>query len=324
MKYLLRPYRTARRGPALIVAGALVLSSTLLASSVALAQTGALTRALNLPSLLHSSAQGYMGVMVGDMDAEAAARLKVKDAHGALVTLIDHDAPAAQAGIRINDVIVEINGKRIENSEQFTRLLRELPAGRTASVVISRDGALQTLAVQLVDRKKMEHDVWNKLDSGNDGIASAPAMGILSNGGSSADVPSGGFHMPFFGSTLNVGALVEPLTTQMAEYLGIKAGLMVKQVARKSEAEAAGIKAFDVILKVGTETIATTADWDRTLRANQNKAVQVTVLRDRRQQTIMLQVDSHHHRSSRENASPDGAGSLVAAASPAAPAPVTP
>ncbi|HVZ82748.1 MAG TPA: PDZ domain-containing protein, partial [Terracidiphilus sp.] len=66
------------------------------------------------------------------------------------------------------------------------------------------------------------------------------------------------------------------------------------QVARRSEADAAGLKAFDIILKVGADTIATTADWDRALRANQNKAVQVTVLRDRKQQMLTLQVDSKH------------------------------
>jgi S1-C subfamily serine protease len=98
--------------------------------------------------------------------------------------------------------------------------------------------------------------------------------------------------MPFFGSSLNVGALVEPLTSQMAEYLGVPGGLMVKQVARKSEASAAGLKAFDVILKVGPEAIATMADWERALHANQGKPVQVTVLRDKKQQTLTLQVDS--------------------------------
>jgi len=98
--------------------------------------------------------------------------------------------------------------------------------------------------------------------------------------------------MPFFGSTLNVGALVEPLTSQMAEYLGVPSGLMVKQVARKSEAAAAGFKAFDVILKVGTDSISTMSDWDRSLRANQGKSVPVTVLRDKKQQTLSLQVDS--------------------------------
>ena len=59
----------------------------------------------------------------------------------------------------------------------------------------------------------------------------------------------------------------------MADYLGVQGGLMIKQIARKSEAETAGFKAFDVILKVGGDGIATTADWDRALRANQSKAV---------------------------------------------------
>ena len=103
--------------------------------------------------------------------------------------------------------------------------------------------------------------------------------------------------MSLFTSTLNVGALVEPLTSQMAEYLGVQGGLMVKQVARKSEAAAAGFKAFDVILKVGTDSIATSADWDRALRSNQGKPVQVTILRDKKQQTLTLQVDSKHRSS---------------------------
>jgi S1-C subfamily serine protease len=69
---------------------------------------------------------------------------------------------------------------------------------------------------------------------------------------------------------------------------------MVKQIRKKSEAAAAGFKAFDVILKVGTDSILTSADWDRALRSNQGKPVQVTILRDRKQQTITLQVDSKH------------------------------
>lgn len=300
MKYLSRPYRNAIRTRSLVSALGLALGAVCLAGS-ALAQTGGLAPMLEQPSpVLRSSAQGYLGVLVGDVDADTAAKLRLKETKGAIVTLIDHDAPAAQAGVRVNDVVIEINGQSIEGSEQFTRILREVPAGRTITIVLSRDGAQQTLKVELADRKKMEHDVWNKLDSGADSGSSAPAMGILPGG--SGDVPSAGFHMPFFGSTLNVGALVEPLTTQMAEYLGIQSGLMVKQVARKGEADTAGLKAFDIILKVGSETIATTADWDRTLRANQNKSVQITILRDRKQQTLTLQVDSkrHHAKLQRE------------------------
>jgi membrane-associated protease RseP (regulator of RpoE activity) len=171
-------------------------------------------------------------------------------------------------------------------------MLREIPAGRKVSLEISRDGNIQTLAVQLVDRRVMEHDVWNKIGAGGDIFAQAPGVGILSDG--NVSLPEG-FHMPFFGSTLNVGALVEPLTSQMAEYLGVPSGLMVKQVARKSEAAAAGLKVFDVILKVGTDAISTSADWERALHANQGKPVQVTILRDKKQQTVTLQVDSKRH-----------------------------
>jgi S1-C subfamily serine protease len=104
-----------------------------------------------------------------------------------------------------------------------------------------------------------------------------------------------------------VGALVEPLTAQMAEYLGVPNGLMVRQVARKSEAAVAGLRAFDVILKVGPQAVATLGDWERALHAHRGRQVQVTVLRDRRQQTITLRVDSKHcGKLEFEQASPTG------------------
>ncbi|MGH9520339.1 MAG: S1C family serine protease, partial [Terriglobales bacterium] len=182
--------------------------------------------------LLHSAAPGYLGVLVGDVDQDAATRLKLKDTKGAVVTLIDHDAPAAQAGVRVNDVLLVLNGQAVENAEQFGRILRELPAGRTMSIELSRDGNIQTIAVQLVDRKKMEHEVWTKLDAGGDEFTPVPSMGMLAGGAGGNVPPSNGFHLPWFGSSLNVGALVEPLTGQMADYLGVANGLMVKQVAR--------------------------------------------------------------------------------------------
>ncbi len=266
--------------------------------------------------LLHSSSQGYLGVDLADVDNEKAQALKLKEVRGALITLIDHDAPAGQIGLKVNDVVLQLNGQNVEGAEQLRRMLREIPAGRKVNLAISREGSLQTLTVQLVDRKAMEHDVWNKIGKGSDVFAQAPGMGILSGGGD-APLP-GGFHMPIFGSSLNVGAMVEPLTSQMAEYLGVQSGLIVKQVARKSEAAAAGLKAFDVILKIGPEAINTLSDWDRSLRSNQGKPVQVIVLRDRKQQTLTLQVDSKRRGEMKiEDLFPGGECSLMAEADPA-------
>ena len=307
MKHFSRPYHSFGIVVMLGVGAWLAM-----APPAAPAQSRQLARFIEEPTplLMHSTSQGYLGVDLADVDQEKAQALKLKEVRGAVITLIDHDAPAGQIGLKVNDVVLQLNGQAIEGAEQLRRMLREIPAGRKVSLEISRDGNVQTLAVQLVDRRAMEQDVWNKIGTSGDVFAQASGMGILAGGDSS--VP-GGFHMPFFGSTLNVGALVEPLTSQMAEYLGVPSGLMVKQVARKSEAAAAGLKAFDVILKVGTDPISTSSDWDRALRANLGKPVQVTILRDKKQQTLTLQVDSKRHGELLfEEIFPAGDGPLVA------------
>ena len=290
MKHLLRPYRVLGM---MVLSGVAVLA--VVTPPVARAQAREMVEPLGGgdPLLLGATSQGYLGVDLADVDQEKAQALKLKEVRGALITLIDHDAPAGQIGLKVNDVILQLNGQNVEGAEQLRRMLREIPAGRKVSIEISRDGNVQTLAVELADRRVMEHDVWNKIGNGGDVFTQGSGMGILAGAG---DAPMPGFHMPFFGSSLNVGALVEPLTSQMAEYLGVTNGLMVKQVAHKSEAAAAGLKAFDVILKVGSDTIVTTADWDRALRSNAGKPVQVTILRDKKQQTLTLQVDSKHRQ----------------------------
>jgi membrane-associated protease RseP (regulator of RpoE activity) len=292
MKHLLRPYI---KFDGILGCAALAATACLaLAPQMAHAQAGALAPIFADPDpmVVHASAAGYLGVLVSDVDADKAQTLKLKDVRGALITLIDHDAPAGQIGLKVNDVVLAVNGQNVDGAEQFGRMLRELPPGRKISLEISRDGNIQTLAVQLVDRKALDHDVWGRIGNDVDGVAPAgpvPAMGIVAGGDT---MPASGFHLPLFTSTLNVGATVEPLTSQMAEYFGVQGGLMVKQVSKKSEAAAAGFKAFDVILKVGADSITTSADWDRALRSNQGKPVQVIILRNKKQQTITLQVDS--------------------------------
>jgi len=180
------------------------------------------------------------------------------------------------------------------------------------SMEFSRNGDVQTVSVQLVDHRVMEHDVWNKLNKHDETLAQqTPTMGVLP-GASDAPLP-GMFNMPIWGANLNVGALVEPMGAQMAEYLGVPSGLIVKQVARKSEAAASGLRVKDVILRVGADTVTTVSDWDRAMRSNQGKPVQVTILRDGKQQTLTLQVDSKRKTGllRKPEMAPAGDGALV-------------
>jgi membrane-associated protease RseP (regulator of RpoE activity) len=295
MKHLLRPYKNpiANVGFAVMLASALTL-----APYAARAQANNLEHlVVGSNHLFLTSTQGYLGVDVADVDQEKAQTLKLKEVRGAVITLIDHDAPAGQIGLKVNDVVIQLNGQNVEGAEQLRRMLKEIPAGRKVSIEISRDGNIQTMAVELADRQVLGHDVWNQIGDSPDSVNAVPSMGILSGGNGDAPLP-GGFHMPFFGGNLNDGALVEPLTAQMAAYLGVPNGLMVRQVTRKSEAAVAGLKAFDVILKVGTEPVTNLAGWDRALRSNEGRPVPVTILRDKKQVIITLQVDSKHHQGS--------------------------
>jgi S1-C subfamily serine protease len=250
MKHLLRPYRKLHQSSLALFAVGCCLA---VASHPAHAQSQGIVQFFedSNPLLVHASSQGYLGVDISDVDTEKAQALKLRETRGAVITLIDHDAPAGQIGLKVNDVVLALNGQNVDGAEQLRKMLKEIPAGRSVSIEISRDGNIQTIAVQLAERKTLEHDVWDK-----------------------------------------IGALVEPLTSQMAEYLGVSGGLMVKQVTRKSEAASAGFRAFDVILKVGPESITTSADWERALHTNEGKTVAVTILRDKKQQTLTLQVDS--------------------------------
>src|SRR5438270_13543710 len=100
MKYFLRPYKIL--GAATLLGVSL---GWLAAPPGAPAQT-TIARIMQEINPLLSHTQGYLGVLVSDVDNESANKLKLKDLRGAVITLIDHDAPAGQMGLHVNDVVI--------------------------------------------------------------------------------------------------------------------------------------------------------------------------------------------------------------------------
>ncbi len=195
MKHFSRPYR--RVGIIALVGMGAALAA---GSHKAAAQSTQFVELMpgTSPLLLHGSSQGYLGVWVDDVDNDKAQNLKLKEVRGAVITLIDHDAPAGQIGLHVNDVVLQLNGQNVEGAEQLRRMLREIPPGRKVSLEFSREGNLQTTSVELVDRRVMEHNVWTRLGHESDGLdAQSQGMGVLAGGGD-ASLP-GMFHMPIWG-----------------------------------------------------------------------------------------------------------------------------
>lgn len=286
MKHLLRPYTINRAG----IAGLLCLGLV----AGARAQSKQLGEILEQPTLLllHSHSQGFLGVDVGDIDQDRSQTLHLKDTHGAEITVLDHDAPAGKVGLKLHDVIVEINGQEIVGAEQVKQILHETAPGHKLQLVVSRDGVRQTVTVQLADRRKVQEEAQQRLDTL--GTTSVSGNSLLPGGG---DMPSsGGLRGSIFGGSLHIGAMVEPLTPQMADFLGVSGGVMIKSVAHKSAADVAGLRAHDVILEIGGENVVTSSDWERLLRSSEGKPVQVEIMRDRTKQLVLLQVDGKRHK----------------------------
>jgi serine protease Do len=54
--------------------------------------------------------------------------------------MVDHDAPAGKSGLKVHDVVLQLDGQPFDNVDQLRRRLREMPSGRTVTLLISRDG----------------------------------------------------------------------------------------------------------------------------------------------------------------------------------------
>ena len=274
-------------------------SITVLIGSTAFAPATVAAQLLIVPdssALMFRTSQGYLGIEMRDIDNDRVAALKLKDASGVEITTVDHDAPAGKCGLRVHDVIQQMNGQVIQGVEQLRRMLHETPAGRSIVLAISRDGQQLTINVQLADRAIVEQDAWSQIhtvpDPGDD--SSFPLVGPSNHGlGSSSS---------FFGTlslgTPTVGVDVDTLGSQLADYFGVKdgLGLLVKHVAENSPASTAGFKAGDVITKVNGESMATLNTWLKTLHANRGKQVQVTIVRNHKEQVLNLLAGDAKHK----------------------------
>ena len=250
--------------------------------------------------------QGYLGIETRDVSEDQLGELKLKDARGAEITNLDHDGPACKAGMRMHDVILQMNGQLVESGEQLRKMLREMPVGRTVSLMISRDGQTQTLTMQMADRKTVGLQAWGQHYS-----VPAPGPSGVVRGNSfldSAKAPSAAppssvatqkEHRDLLGtetiilSSSFTGAKLEVMGTQLAEFFGAVdgAGLLVRSVDGNSPAEEAGMRAGDVVVKINSISVASGTDWTKTVHDNKGKPVPVVVLRDKHEQTLTLTPD---------------------------------
>lgn len=119
--------------------------------------------------------RAWLGVRIQDVDDRIAKSLKLDSRNGALVGDVVKDGPAADAGIKVGDVIVEFDGKKIEDSAHLRNLVSNSEIGREKELVILRGNKTKTLKVKLGELPE------------NEQIASGSEKQSMSKWGFSAD-----------------------------------------------------------------------------------------------------------------------------------------
>src|SRR5262245_37017030 len=135
----------------------LLILLPLAAAAVAPDQTPSfdpLTGSYGFPSEDFENRGSYLGVDTRDISPDRVSTLQLKNESGVEVTMVDQDAPAGKAGIKEHDVILTVNGNKVESVEQLRRMIREIPPGRVVNVGVSRSGESLSMQVQLADRSK--------------------------------------------------------------------------------------------------------------------------------------------------------------------------
>ena len=247
------------------------------------------------------AARGYLGIDMRDVSEDQLGALKLKEARGVEITNLDHDGPACKAGMRLRDVILQMNGQIVENDEQIRRMLKDMPVGRSVTFVISRDGQTQTITMQTADRRTIGLQAWEQHYT----VPAPGPSGVVRGGNTFLDgkslnaAPAQKEHRDLLGtetiilSSSFTGAKLEVMGPQLAEFFGAAggAGLLVRSVDGNSPAEEAGMKAGDVVVKINSVSVANGTDWTRTVHDNKGRPVPVVVLRDKREQTLTLTPD---------------------------------
>lgn len=248
--------------------------------------------------------QGYLGIDLRDVSKDEVAPLKLNDTRGAEIIHVDHDGPAGKLGLQKRDVILQMNGIQIQDQDQLRQLLRECPAGRSVTFVVSRDGQQQTLTTQLANRQEVERRAWEQhLVVPDPELDNSPppqvGNGFLHSDATSSLGKGAKAHRDFLGATTVLsasftGAQLEVMGPQLAEFFGVEgnAGLLVRSVEVNSPAEDAGLRAGDVVIQVNQVAVTTGSEWSKTIHQNRGKPVALLVLRDRHEQTMTLTPDS--------------------------------
>lgn len=284
------------------------MKRTLMLALIALLATGAALAAPGdqdkneRPRRIAMPDSGYLGVGIEEVTHETATRLRLREERGALVTDVTSDTAAAKAGLLKDDVIVRWNGEAVESARELTRHMRETPGGRSVKLGVIRNGSEMEVAVTLGSRSDyvgyLRAVPAAPVTSAAPLARLAPAAPLAHVAPTTPAAPRARFlprpaAIARVNSGYQLGLALQSMSPQLAEYFGLqnRSGALVTFVHPDSAAARAGIKAGDVILSVGGESIDNPRGVAVALRGKGEGPVEIQIMRDRQERKVTVQLD---------------------------------
>ncbi len=183
--------------------------------------------------------RGYLGVQIQNVTADIANAVGLDSPHGALVAQVNDGTPAAAAGLKVGDVIVSLDGTKIDTSRDLSRDVANLDPGKSGKLGVWRDGAEIDLTVTLASLPA------------DDAIKPA----VAAQAPSGTDVPA-------------LGLNLSQLTPELRQQLNLpdtENGLVIMGIDPQSNLADSGLQQGDVIVSVNTQPVGSVDDMQKAL-----------------------------------------------------------
>ncbi|MBX7145414.1 MAG: DegQ family serine endoprotease [Oligoflexia bacterium] len=177
--------------------------------------------------------RGWLGVGIQNLSEDLAKSFKHSSTEGALVGQVQEDGPAVKAGVKQGDIIVELNGEKIRNSNQLRNLVATLTPGTTANLKLIRDGKSQDVSVKIGELPQQISEEETEVT----GDEEASASDVL-------------------------GAKLQNLTPELAKRLHSKQarGVLVQALKPDGLGALAGLQPSDIIISVNGKRVGSVSD----------------------------------------------------------------
>ncbi len=200
--------------------------------------------------------RGFLGVMPNDLDPEMAEAFGLKDNKGVAISEVTEGSAADKAGLRHNDIILELDGEPVESADSFRNRIAMLKPGKKINLLVWRDGKRRTFTVKLGKRPSTQE------------LTGAPPDELE-----------------------ELGFSVRNLTDESAERYGYEgqSGVIVTNVEPGSQAAQLGIVPGVLIKEVNREAVKNTKQFNEAIaKARKKGRVLLLVKRDRFQYFVLL------------------------------------